>query len=126
VRSSAQRVGDAAEARVAERLAAAGWRVAARNVRVGRHEIDLIAIDPGPPSTLVFIEVRWRSRRDFGLAEETVDPRKRERIRAAAFRLLAGAVPHSGPIGELPRLPVRFDLVVVEPGAVIRHHRHAW
>jgi putative endonuclease len=122
-RTDAQRTGDAAEAVVAERLEAAGWAILARNVHVGRHEIDLVAIDPGPPRALVVIEVRWRAERDFGLPEETVDHRKRVRVRQAAYGLLdRGSVSGGGP---LPRLPLRFDLVVVEPGGRIRHHRHA-
>ena len=67
---------------VASRLAEAGWTVLARNVHVGRHELDLVAIDPGPPAALVVIEVRWRAGRGFGLPEETVDHRKRARVRA--------------------------------------------
>jgi len=139
VRTAAQQLGDAAEAVVADRLAAAGWLVHARNVRVGRSEIDLIATDPGPPPTLVFVEVRWRARRDYGLAEETVDRRKRERLRRAAFALIDGERQGGGDPPrlrspamaggirlDLPRLSVRFDLVVIEPGRRIRHHRHAW
>ena len=122
-RTEAQRAGDAAEAVVAERLESAGWTILARNVHVGRHEIDLVAIDPGPPRALVVIEVRWRADRDFGLPEETVDHRKRVRVRQAAFGLLdRGSLPGGG---ALPRLPLRFDLVVLEPGGRIRHHRHA-
>jgi putative endonuclease len=119
----AQQAGDAAEALVADRLAEAGWLVLARNVHVGRHELDLVAVDPGPPAALVVVEVRWRADRSFGLPEETVDHRKRSRVRAAAYGLLErGCLPG----GErLPRLPLRFDLVVVEPGGRIRHHRHA-
>jgi len=122
-RTEAQRTGDAAEAVVAERLEAAGWAILARNVHVGRHEIDLVAIDPGPPRALVVIEVRWRAERDFGLPEETVDHRKRVRVRQAAYGLLdRGSLPGGA---TLPRLPLRFDLVVVEPGGRLRHHRHA-
>jgi putative endonuclease len=122
-RTSAQRAGDAAEALVAERLEAAGWSVLARNVHVGRFEIDLVAVDPGPPPALVVIEVRWRGDRGFGLPEETVDHRKRVRVRAAAYGLLdRGSLPDGRP---LPRLPLRFDLVVLEPGGRLRHHRHA-
>jgi putative endonuclease len=122
-RTDAQRLGDAAEVGAAERLAAAGWTILARNVRVGRYELDLVAIDPGPPRTLVIVEVRWRGRRDFGLPEETVDHRKRTRLRNAAHALLElGSLPG----GEaIPRLPLRFDLVVAEPGGRMRHHRHA-
>ena len=46
-----------------------------------------MAIDPGPPAALVVVEVRWRADRDFGLPEETVDHRKRVRVRAAAYGL---------------------------------------
>ena len=122
MRTAAQRAGDDAEARVAAHLEALGWRVLATHVRVGRAELDLVATDPGPPAALVVVEVRWRSRRDFGLPEETVDGRKRARIRRAGFALREiGRVP---PGEALPDLPLRFDLVVVEPGGRFRHHRH--
>jgi len=122
MRTAAQRAGDNAESIVADQLTEAGWRVMARQLRVGRAEIDLLAIDPGPPAALVVIEVRWRSRRDYGLAEETVDGRKRSRLHHAAFTLLGGGVLPNG--APLPALPIRFDLIVVEPGARLRHHRH--
>jgi putative endonuclease len=149
VRTPAQQLGDAAEALVAARLTEVGWIVHARNIRVGRHELDIVATDPGPPPTLVFVEVRWRARRDFGLAEETIDHRKRAHLRSAAMRLLdaaraadarpaAARVAAAGEIHSdeaptttrpavmtLPRHPIRFDLVVVEPGGRLRHHRHA-
>lgn len=123
MRTDAQRSGDAAEDLVADRLTAAGWTILGRNLRVGRYELDLIAVDPGPPGMLVAIEVRWRAGREFGLPEETVDHRKRTRVRAAAYGLLErGALPDGS---ALPHLPLRFDLVVVEPGDRVRHHRHA-
>ena len=122
-RTNAQRAGDAAETLVAERLTDAGWTVLARNVHVGRHELDIEAIDPGPPAALVVVEVRWRAGREFGLPEETVDHRKRVRVRAAAFGLLdLGRLPDGSLV---PLLPLRFDLVVLEPGGRLRHHRHA-
>ena len=122
-RTPARRAGDAAEDLVVARLTAAGWRVLHRNVQVGRYELDVVAVDPGPPAALVIVEIRWRSRRDFGLAEESVDHRKRVRVRRAAFGLLDR--------GGLPPLPLRFDLIVVEPGdrggePRIRHHRAAF
>jgi putative endonuclease len=121
MRTSAQAAGDAAEALVASRLVAAGWRLLGRNVRVGRAELDIVAVDPAGPA-LVVVEVRWRSRRDFGLPEETVDRGKHARLRAAALELVGrGALPAGA---ALPRYPLRFDLVVVEPGGRLRHHRH--
>ena len=44
-RTAAQRLGDAAEERVAEHLQAAGWTVLGRNVRMGRYELDLVGLD---------------------------------------------------------------------------------
>ena len=122
-RTKAQRSGDAAEYLVAARLVDIGWTVLARNVHVGRYEIDLVAVDPGPPAALVVVEVRWRAERAFGLPEETVDHRKRVRVRRAAYGLIElGSLPDGSPV---PRLPLRFDLIVVEPGDRLRHHRHA-
>ena len=128
VRTPRQEAGDAAETAVADRLTAGGWTVLARNVRVGRGELDLVAIDPGPPRTLVVLEVRRRAGRSFGTPEESFGWRKRRDVRRAAFGLLdAGRLPDGRP---LPRLPLRFDLVLVEPSPargqpdLIRHHRH--
>jgi putative endonuclease len=125
-RTPGQRAGDEAEAIVADRLAAAGWTILGRNVRLGRAEIDLLALDPGPPAALVVVEVRRRGRRDFGLAEETVNHRKRTRLWAAGCALVeAGQAPDGT---RIPRHPIRIDLVAVEPvpaatGPRIRHHR---
>jgi len=126
VRTHGQRSGDAAESLVADRLSAAGWHVLARQLHVGRAEIDILAIDPGPPLTLVVVEVRWRARRDYGLAEETVDRRKLRRLRSAAWMLRERAALPDG--AAIPRLATRIDLVAVEPGgsggsARVRHHR---
>ncbi len=124
-RGNPKRRGAVAERLVALRLAAAGWQVLARNLRVGKGELDLVAIDPGPPRMLAVIEVRWRGRRDYGLAEESLDRRKR-----AAMRRTVGALLASGTLSGdamLPRLPHRIDLVAVDRGpdgrVCVRHHR---
>jgi putative endonuclease len=118
-----QRRGDDAEDLAAARLAAAGWEILGRRFRVGRAEIDLLAVDPGPPTAnLVVVEVRWRHRRDFGLPEETVSRAKWARLRAAALMLYEAGSLADGT--RIPRLPLRCDLVVVEPDR-FRHHRHA-
>lgn len=128
-RTPAQLSGDAAERLAASYLVAAGWTVLGRNLRVGRGELDILAIDHGPPPVLVAVEVRWRRRRDFGLPEETFDWRKRRQVRRAMFGLLErGRLADGSPI---PALPLRIDLVVVEPAlgpgqpSQIRHHRYA-
>jgi Holliday junction resolvase-like predicted endonuclease len=114
VRTDRQKAGDAAECLVAERLTARGWLILARNIHAGRSELDIVAVDPGPPTRLVIVEVRWRRSREFGLPEETFDYRKRAHLRAGVARLLErGKLPDGQ---ELPWLPISLDLAVVEPG----------
>ena len=128
-RTTAQQAGDAAETLVADHLCALGWTVLARNVRLGRKEVDIVAFDPGPPGAVVIVEVRWRVRRDFGLPEDTFDWRKRAHLRAAVGRMLETGVLPDG--RALPAAALRVDLVVVEPptasgaGPRVRHHRDA-
>ena len=112
---------------MAERLAARGWTVLARNVHAGRSELDIVAVDPGPPARLVVVEVRWRASRTFGGAEETFDYRKRAQQRIGLARLLEiGRLPDGS---ALPRLPAALDLAVVEPGPTrgpqVRLYRNA-
>jgi putative endonuclease len=126
MRTSMQRAGDDAEARVATQLAASGWSILGRNVRIGRGELDLVAVDPGPPPCLVIVEVRRRSSRGYGLPEETLDWRKRAHLRAAIGRLRQSEWAAEV---ALPALHLRVDLVAVEPPSTgedvlqIRHHR---
>ena len=123
----AARIGAAAEDLVADALGAAGWTILGRNVHLGRRELDLVAVDPSPPAALVVVEVRWRRSRLHGYPEETVDWAKASRLRDGAGRLAASeTLPDGTP---LPRLPIRVDVVAVEPGPdgrpTLRHHRHA-
>jgi putative endonuclease len=96
--------------------------VIGRNVRVGRHEIDLVAIEPGEPPTLVFVEVRSRSTTGFGMPEESVVGGKATRMYRAAMELLqTGRLPDGSP---LPRLPWRVDLVSVALTGMAGKFRH--
>lgn len=94
-----------------------GWRVVARNFRVGaRDEIDIVAIDPGPPGELVCVEVRSAASEAFGAPEERIDRRKVGNLYRAMRTLDVQ--------GHLPR---RVDLVVVDlrgPRPAVRHLRH--
>jgi putative endonuclease len=126
VRTGSQQAGDAAEQLVAERLRSSGWTVLGLNVHVGRAELDIVAVDHAPPARLVIVEVRQRRSREFGLPEETVDAAKRTRIRRGAQGLRERGLLADGT--RVPSLPLRIDLVVVEPprepgGQIrIRHH----
>jgi Holliday junction resolvase-like predicted endonuclease len=117
MRTEAQSTGADAESVVASDLAGRGWTILGRNVRAGRGELDIVAIDPGPPATLVVVEVRWRRSRAFGLAEETIDHRKRAHLRAAIGRLLEEGLPGAA---WSRGVPLRVDLVVVEPATRAR------
>jgi putative endonuclease len=77
-----RKFGDEGEAMAAAFLARRGFRVLARNVRVGRlGELDLVALDG---RELVFVEVKTRRGGEFGPPEEAVTPAKLRRIAACA------------------------------------------
>jgi putative endonuclease len=115
VKTARQQAGRLAEDEVAAHLALSGWRLLGRNVVVGRDEIDILAIDPGPPAELVFVEVRSATSDRFGAPEERVDRDKVAHLYRASRALTA-------PLG----LKRRVDLAVVDRrggGLVIRHIR---
>ena len=107
-----RRHGDQAEAIAAAYLARRGWELLAHNVFAGRDEIDLLALDPGPPRVLVAVEVRGHSTRRFGLPEDGVDRRKIQRCyRAVSTLRHLGRLPDGR---RLPWLPWRVDLVAID------------
>jgi len=92
-----------------------GWTIVARNVKVGRDEIDVVAIDPGPPAQLVCVEVRSATSAAFGTPEERVDRPKVGHLYRAMWALKTES-----------RLPRRIDLVVVDGrggATAVRHLR---
>jgi putative endonuclease len=102
----AQARGAAGEQLAADFLAARGLRVLERNFRVRGGEIDLVCRDGG---TTVFVEVRCRSRADFGGAAASITAAKRARLVLAARHWLQRH-------GEGP---CRFDCVLIDgpPGS---------
>jgi putative endonuclease len=95
-------LGRLAETRVAELLIAQRFKIVARNVRVGRLEIDIIA-RRGP--LLVFCEVRARAHDRFVAPAATIDARKIARLRKAAAQWLRSNGPGA--------VDVRFDAAAV-------------
>ncbi len=98
-----QRLGRAGEEAAARFLEARGYRIAARNVRAERVEIDLVA-RRGP--LLVFVEVKTRRSTRHGEAAESVDARKQRRLRRGAGAWLA-----TRPEAARGHRRVRFDVV---------------
>jgi putative endonuclease len=80
-RLSRAALGQAGELLVGEHLESQGFALLARNVRVGRLEIDLVA-RRGP--LVVFCEVRTRTSAAFLDPIDTIDRAKQLRIRRAA------------------------------------------
>jgi putative endonuclease len=97
-----QVLGKFAENRAEALLRAAGLAIVARNWRCRQGEIDLIAREG---HTLVFVEVRSRTRTDFGSAAESITLAKQRRVIAAARQYLSR-------LRELP--PCRFDVVTLD------------
>ncbi len=93
--------GREAETLAAHYLESCGQRVLARNFLVRGGEIDLICRDG---KVLVFVEVRLRSRSDFGGAGASITASKRRRIILAARHYLAGK----------PECDCRFDCVLLD------------
>jgi putative endonuclease len=99
--STRQAKGAAAEQLAADYLQRAGLSLIERNFRVRGGEIDLICRDG---KTTVFVEVRLRSRGDFGGAAASITAAKQARLILAARHWL---LRH----GETP---CRFDCVLLD------------
>jgi putative endonuclease len=84
-------------------LTAAGHRIIARNHKIYRHEVDVITMDG---STLVFVEVKTRSSRDYGQPLESIGRKRIHRLRQAAELYLKRE--------RLKGVSVRFDAVSVQ------------
>jgi putative endonuclease len=102
-----RRMGQVAEDLAAERLAAAGWQIVARNARSRYGELDIVARDG---RALVFVEVKaGRLGAPYGPERpiEAIDHRKQRQVRRLAAAWL----------GERPGLPfyeeIRFDAIGV-------------
>lgn len=120
-RTPRRRAGDAAEARVARLLARQGWIIIERQLRVGRDELDIVALDPGPPAMSVVVEVRSRRSPRFGLQEERLDEAKVRRLYRAMNVLRASGWSDAG--AAVPGgIAWRVDLVAIDEGSgTVRH-----
>jgi putative endonuclease len=94
--------GQAAEQTAADFLRARGLVEVGRNYRVRGGEIDLIMRDQ---EHLVFVEVRYRARNDFGGAAASVTAAKQARLTLAAQHYLQ----RTG-----SQAPCRFDVVALD------------
>jgi putative endonuclease len=95
-------LGRRGEALAARELERRGYRILERRWRCRLGELDLVAWDGG---MLVVVEVKARSRLDFGRPVDAVDFEKRRRLRRLALAYLKAR--------KLVGVTVRFDVVGV-------------
>jgi putative endonuclease len=95
-----------------------GYEILARNYRLKRWEIDIIAKEK---EVYIFVEVKSRSSSDFGFPEDFLTPQQEGRIRSAAIYYLVeqNIVPKD----------IRFDIISVlanEKNTEIEHFEDAF
>ncbi|HSH20995.1 MAG TPA: YraN family protein [Candidatus Caenarcaniphilales bacterium] len=120
-RTTRQRNGAAAEDEAVRFLIDQGWSILGRNVRAGRDEVDVVAVDPDTPETIVCVEIRSLKSAQFGVPEERVDRRKVTHLYRAMAALRA-----SRDADDWPGFAWRVDLLIVDrrPGhSEVRHLR---
>ncbi len=88
-------------------LLAQGLKPLIRNYRCKMGELDLVMMER---ETLVLVEVRCRSNKDYGGAAASIDWKKQRRLVLAAEHLRMKRA-------ELRRYPARFDVVAITTGA---------
>lgn len=96
--------GQQAEKLARDFLLRQGLSVVERNVRTPYGEIDIVCKHQ---TTVVFVEVRYRRNASFGTPAETVDARKRHKLRASAEHYLQQHRADS-------KKAARFDIVAIQ------------
>lgn len=97
-----KKLGNLSEDLACKKLKKMGYKIKDKNFSCKLGEIDLIAWDG---EYLVFIEVRSRTKDIFGFPQETVNVRKRHKIRKVAQYYLI--------INKLDNIYCRFDVVSI-------------
>ncbi len=92
-----------------------GYEILERNYRHSRSELDLIALWKN--DLLVFVEVKLRTRKDFGEAESFVSDNQQEKIREAAEDYILEINWHKD---------IRFDIVTIDESDRLEHLKDAF
>jgi len=116
---STKTIGDVAEDIAVDHLEAQGWFIIERQwSHHNMGELDIVADDG---TAIVFVEVRFRTRTDFGLPEETLSKAKLARIRrtAAMYMVKKG----------IRDKACRFDVLAIDMMSgkpEVRHYRNCF
>jgi putative endonuclease len=121
-------LGARGETLAVEKLEKKGYHIRDRNWRILEGELDIVAEDG---DTIVFIEVKARTSRRFGLPEEGLTRKKRQRLIKAALAYLDAhqifeanwrfdfiAIEWSSR-GDLKRIEHFVDVIQADPGEFI-------
>lgn len=98
-------IGKQAESEACQYLKQRGLKLLCQNYRCYHGEIDLIMQDQ---DDIVFVEVRYRKRTDFGNALESVNRAKINKLVKAANHFLQGK-------NWLYKVNSRFDIIAIHP-----------
>lgn len=109
-------IGQRGETLATQYLERQGFVILERNARIGHKEVDIIALDG---DTLVFVEVKTRTKENFGTAEESITRHKvRHIVTALEIYLIRNP--------EIER--ARIDVIAITSSgsgkAVLRHYRN--
>jgi putative endonuclease len=99
-----QQLGQAAEDQACQFLQAKGLVLVTRNFNARQGELDLVMLEC---DTLVFVEVRYRSRVDFGGASASITRSKQQKIIAAAHYFLHYQ-------SQYAHYAARFDVIAIQ------------
>lgn len=102
---SSKKIGSCYEQIAADFLQDRGYEILERNFRCPAGEIDIIAREG---EYLCFLEVKFRSEKDWGTPQEAVNGRKQRRISRTALHYLMKN-------GLSDTTPCRFDVVGILP-----------
>ena len=103
--TTTKEIGRQYESEAASYFERKGWQLLARNFSCKLGEVDLIFRDPA--GTVVFVEVKFRSRNDFGFGQECVGYKKQAKMAKAALAYIKEK--------RLSGNPFRFDIASVTP-----------
>lgn len=111
-----RQIGAAYEQKAAAYLREQGYVIERMNLFTPFGEIDIVA---RKERTLVFVEIKYRSKNTFGDPLDAVDHRKQKRICKAAMYFYRFH-------GYEEQVPCRFDVIAIYKDQTIRHIQDAF
>lgn len=105
---TSREIGESEETRTLNYFLEKGWKILIRNYRCCVGEIDLIFKDA--KDSIVFVEVKYRSSSNYGVAQSSVGAQKQSRlIKTALFFIKEN---------HLQKWHFRFDVAAVTPQGI--------